>query len=40
MPTFVIERTIPGAGQMDAEALGQIAEHSNRVLRRLGPDIQ
>jgi len=40
MPTFVIERTIPGAGQMDAEELAQIAGHSNEVLRTLGPDIQ
>jgi Nickel responsive protein SCO4226-like len=40
MPKFVIERTVPGAGQMDAAALASIAGHSNDVLRGLGPDIQ
>lgn len=40
MPKFVIERTVPGAGQLDATALASIAGHSNRVLRDLGPDIQ
>ena len=40
MPKFVIERTVPGAGQMDAAALASIAGHSNEVLRGLGPDIQ
>ena len=40
MPKFVIERTVPGAGQMDAAALASIAGHSNEVLRDLGPDIQ
>jgi hypothetical protein len=39
MPTFVIERTVPGAGQLDAEALAKISAHSNEVLRSLGPDI-
>lgn len=40
MPKFVIERTVPGAGQMDAEALAAISGHSNAVLRTLGPDVQ
>ena len=40
MPKYVIERTVPGAGQMDAAALAAIAERSNGVLRDLGPDIQ
>jgi hypothetical protein len=40
MPTYVIERTIPGAGQMDAATLSEIAGRSNSVLRELGPDIQ
>jgi len=40
MPKYVIERTVPGAGQMDAVALGAIAAKSNEVLRDLGPDIQ
>lgn len=40
MPKFVIERTVPGAGQMDAAALAAIAAKSNEVLRALGPDVQ
>jgi hypothetical protein len=40
MPKYVIERTVPGAGQMDATALAAIANASNGVLRTLGPDIQ
>jgi hypothetical protein len=40
MPKYVIERTVPGAGQMDEAALAAIAGASNRVLRDLGPDIQ
>jgi hypothetical protein len=40
MAKFVIERTVPGAGQMDAAALAAIAGQSNQVLRNLGPDIQ
>lgn len=40
MPKFVIERTVPGAGQLDVAALASIAAHSNQVLRDLGPDIQ
>lgn len=40
MPKYVIERTVPGAGQMDGAALAAIAGKSNEVLRTLGPDIQ
>jgi hypothetical protein len=40
MPKYVIERTVPGAGQMDAAALAAIAGTSNGVLRSLAPDIQ
>ena len=40
MPKYVIERTVPGAGQMDAAALAAIASKSNGVLRDLGPDVQ
>jgi len=40
MPKYLIERTVPGAGQMDAEALAAIAGKSNDVLRDLGPGIQ
>jgi hypothetical protein len=38
--TYVIERTVPGAGQMDAAALAAITAQSNAVLRDLGPEIQ
>jgi predicted Rdx family selenoprotein len=40
MPKYVIERTVPGAGQMDDAALAAIATKSNEVLRSLGPDVQ
>ena len=40
MPKFLIERTVPGAGQMDAAALAAISTKSNGVLHDLGPDIQ
>jgi hypothetical protein len=40
MPKYVIERTVPSAGQMDQAALAAIAARSNEVLRDLGPDIQ
>jgi len=40
MPKYIIERTIPGAGQMDEAHLAGIAGKSNEVLRDLGPDIQ
>jgi Protein of unknown function (DUF4242) len=40
MHKYVIERTVPGAGEMDEAALAAIATKSNGVLRDLGPDIQ
>lgn len=40
MPKYLIERTVPGAGQMDEAALAEIAAKSNGVLRDLGPDVQ
>ena len=40
MPKYLIERTVPGAGQMDDAALAAIATKSNEVLRDLGPDVQ
>jgi hypothetical protein len=40
MPTYVIERTVPGAGQMDEAALAAISAKSNEVLRDLGPDVR
>ena len=40
MQRFVIEREIPGAGQMTAQQLREAAAKSNQVLREMGPDIQ
>jgi hypothetical protein len=40
MRKYIIERTVPGAGQMDRAALAGLAAKSNKVLRDLGPDIQ
>lgn len=40
MRKYLVERTVPGAGQMDDAALAAIAGTSNKVLRDLGPDIQ
>jgi hypothetical protein len=40
MPRYLIERTVPGAGQMDPAALAAVAGKSNEVLRDLGPDVQ
>jgi hypothetical protein len=40
MPKYVIERTVPGAGQMGDAALQAIAAQSNAVLQELGPSIQ
>ena len=40
MPKFVIERDIPGAGQLTAGDLKAISQKSCGVLDRLGPSIQ
>lgn len=40
MPQFVIEREIPGAGSLDAEALKGASQGSCSVIRQLGPEIQ
>ncbi len=40
MPKFIIEREIPGAGQMSADDLKAVSQKSCSVLRGLGPDIQ
>jgi hypothetical protein len=40
MPKFVIEREIPGAGNLTAEQLQGISQTSCGVLRELGPQIQ
>ena len=40
MPKFVIEREIPGAGNLTPEELKGISETSCAVLNELGPKIQ
>jgi cell division inhibitor SulA len=40
MPKFVIEREIPGAGQLTSEQLNAISQKSCSVLKGLGPQIQ
>lgn len=40
MPKYVIEREIPGAGELTAQQLQQISQKSCSVLRNLGPQIQ
>jgi len=40
MPKYVIEREIPGAGDLTAEQLNAISQKSCGVLNELGPQIQ
>jgi len=40
MPKFIIERSIPNAGNLSARELRDISAKSCRVLRDLGPQIQ
>jgi hypothetical protein len=40
VPKFVIEREIPGAGQMTEAQLHEVAMRSLEVLNELGPRIQ
>lgn len=40
MPKYVIERTIPGAGNLTAAELQGISAKSVSVIRELGPDLQ
>jgi hypothetical protein len=40
MPEFVIEREIPGAGQMSEDQIRDISVRSLQVLKALGPEIQ
>lgn len=40
MPKFVIEREIPGAGELSTSQLQAISQTSCGVLRELGPQIQ
>lgn len=40
MPKYVIEREIPGAGNLTEKELRDISITSNGVLEKMGPDIQ
>ena len=40
MPKYVIDREIPGAGQLTAEQLSGIANKSCDVLKQLGTEVQ
>ncbi len=40
MPKYVIEREIPGAGQLSPEQLKGISQTSCGVLKTMGPQIQ
>lgn len=40
MPRFVIERELPGAGNLSQDELTGISQTSCSVLRELGPEIQ
>jgi hypothetical protein len=40
MPKYVIEREIPGAGELSAEQLKAISQTSCGVLSSMGPQIQ
>jgi hypothetical protein len=40
MPKYVIERTLPGAGELSADELQAISAQSNKVISSLGPDIR
>jgi hypothetical protein len=40
MPKFLIEREIPGAGELSSEQLQAISQKSCGVLQNMGPQIQ
>jgi cell division inhibitor SulA len=40
MPKFVIEREVPGAGNLSDAELKMISQKSIKALRELGPEIQ
>jgi hypothetical protein len=40
MPKFIIERTMPGAGNLSPADLKGASQKSSAVLRDLGPDVQ
>ncbi len=40
MPKYVIEREMPGAGQLSADALREISQKSCAVIESMGPHVQ
>jgi hypothetical protein len=40
MPKYVIERELPGAGDLSADELQAISRKSNKVIAELGPEIR
>ncbi len=40
MPKYIIERELPGAGELEANQLKGISQKSREVLAGLGPEIQ
>jgi len=40
MPKYMIERGLPGAGDLSPEQLHDISQKSNKVICDLGPDIR
>jgi len=40
MPKYVIERELPGAGNLTADELRDISKKSNQVIAALGPEIR
>ena len=40
MPKFLIEREIPGAGELSADELKAVSQKSCDVLRGMGPQVQ
>lgn len=40
MPKFVIEREVPGAGNLSEAELGELSRKSVNALKAMGPEIQ
>jgi hypothetical protein len=40
MPRYLIERELPGAGNLSSEQLQGVSQKSCSVLKKLGPEIQ
>lgn len=40
MPKYLVERNIPGAGQLSQEELAAVSQKSCGVLRQMGPQVQ